>query len=266
MAADGVQRAVAFVTSAYSSYSACRQYLDDIEQARAAVGPDAPVIDKARPYFNHPGFIEPFADAVRAALESLPGDVRPAARLVFTAHSVPDAMAAASGSPAAGTLVPAAGGGLAGGGRYAAELREAARLITERARPAHPDFDLVYQSRSGPPSVPWLGPDIAGHLRDIAGAGVPAAVVVPVGFTSDHMEVVHDLDVEAAGVAESLGLAFARAAAPMPDPRFAAMVTGLVMERMGKAAPASLGGLGPAAADCPADCCRYHPGRPRVAR
>jgi ferrochelatase len=264
MAADGVQRAVAFVTSAYSSYSACRQYLDDIEQARAAVGPGAPVIDKTRPYFNHPGFIEPFADAARAALESLPGDLRPAARLVFTAHSVPDAMAAASGSRSAGTLLSPAGGGLAGGGRYAAELREAARLITERARPAHPDFDLAYQSRSGPPSVPWLGPDIRDHLADIAAKGVPGAVVVPVGFTSDHMEVVHDLDFEAAGVAQSLGLTVARAAAPMPDPRFAAMVSDLVAERMGTSAPAWLGDLGPAAADCPADCCRYHPGRPGI--
>ena len=263
MAADGVQRAVAFVTSAYSSYSACRQYLDDIEQARAAAGPGAPVIDKIRPYFNHPGFVEPFADAARAALQSLPGDRRAAARLVFTAHSVPEAMAAASGSPSAGTLVPPGGPGGPGGGRYAAELREAARLITERIRPGQPDFDLVYQSRSGPPQVPWLGPDIGDHLADIARAGAPAAVVVPVGFTSDHMEVVHDLDVEAAGVAESLGLAFARAAAPMPDPRFAALVTDLVLERMGKAAPAWLGDFGPAAADCPADCCRYHPGRPK---
>jgi ferrochelatase len=196
---------------------------------------------------------------------------------VFTAHSVPDGMAAASGSPSAGTLSRQAGGGPDGGGRrqagggpdgggrYAVELREAARLITERARPAHPDFDLVYQSRSGPPSVPWLGPDICDHLTDIAGKGVPGAVVVPVGFTSDHMEVVHDLDVEAAGVAQLLGLTLARAAAPMPDPRFAAMVTGLVTERMGKAAPAWLGDLGPAAADCPADCCRYHPGRPGIA-
>ncbi len=259
MAADGVQRAVAVVTSAYSSYSACRQYLDDIERARAAVGPGAPVIDKARPYFNHPGFIEPFADATRAALESLPGDPRAAARLVFTAHSVPDGMAAASGSPSAGTLSASAVGG-----RYAAELREAARLITQRARPSRRDFDLVYQSRSGPPSVPWLGPDICDHLADIAREGVPGAVVVPVGFTSDHMEVVHDLDVEAAGVAERLGLRLARAAAPMPDPRFAAMVTDLVLERMGKAAPRWLGDLGPAAADCPADCCRYHPGRPGI--
>jgi protoporphyrin/coproporphyrin ferrochelatase len=246
MAADGVRRAVAFVTSAYSSYSACRQYLDDVERARAAVGPGAPVIDKIRPYFNHPGFIEPFADATRAALETLPPEVQPAARLVFTAHSVPDAMAASSGSPSAGTTVPAAGG------RYAVELRESARLITERLRPSRPDCDLVYQSRSGPPAVPWLGPDIGDHLADLAKEGAAGVVVVPVGFTSDHMEVVHDLDVEAARAARALGLPFARAAAPMPDPRFAAMVTDLVLERMDGAA-----------GDCPADCCRYQPTRPR---
>ena len=251
MAAAGVRRAVAFVTSAYSSYSACRQYRDDIERARAQVGAGAPVIDKIRPYFNHPGFIEPFADATRAALGSLPPEVRGAARLVFTAHSVPEAMAAVSGSPSSGSARPGQPGG-----RYAAELSEAARLVTgkvfaDRATP----FDLVYQSRSGPPRVPWLGPDIRDHLADLAKDGVPAAVIVPVGFTSDHMEVVHDLDVEAAQAAAELGLPLARAAAPMPDPRFAAMVTDLVRERAEMAAPAALGGFGPAAGDCPADCC-----------
>jgi ferrochelatase len=251
MAAAGVRRAVAFVTSAYSSYSACRQYRDDIERARAEVGAGAPVIDKIRPYFNHPGFIEPFADATRAALGSLPPEARGGARLVFTAHSVPDAMAAISGSPSSGSARPGQPGG-----RYAAELSEAARLITGKVFPGSaPSFDLVYQSRSGPPRVPWLGPDIRDHLADLAKEGVPAAVLVPVGFTSDHMEVVHDLDVEAAQAAAELGLPLARAAAPMPDPRFAAMVTDLVRERTGAAAPAALGGFGPATGDCPADCC-----------
>ncbi len=258
MAAAGVRRVVAFATSAYSSYSACRQYRDDIERARAHVGPDAPVIDKIRPYFNHPGFIEPFADATRAALDCLPPQARTTARLVFTAHSVPAGMAAASGSPLAGTAVPTAGG------RYAAELREAARLITERVRLPHRNFDLAYQSRSGPPGVPWLEPDIRDHLADLAKDGASGAVVVPVGFTSDHVEVVHDLDVEAARVAAALGLPLGRAAAPMPDPRFAAMVTDLVLERMGAADPQWLGDFGPAAGDCPADCCMSPGAEPPV--
>jgi len=256
MAADGVRHAVAFATSAYSSYSACRQYRDDIEAAVAAV-PGAPRIDKIRPYYNHPGFIEPFAANTEAALRTLPPDVADGARLVFTAHSVPAGMAAASGSVSAGTVVP--------GGRYVAELREASRLISERTRGGSLGWDLVFQSRSGPPSVPWLEPDVNDHLRVLAKDGVPAVVVVPAGFVSDHMEVVHDLDVEAAETAASLGLAFARAAAPGSSQRFARMVCELVAERTGSpgAPPLALGGFGPAAGDCPADRCRYaRPSRP----
>jgi len=258
LADDGHERVVAFVTSAYSSYSACRQYLDDIEAAVAAVGPRAPRIDKIRPYFNHPGFIEPFAASAEAALGTLPGGVRDEARLVFTAHSVPLAMAAASGSVTAGTARPAVAGG-----RYAAELAEAAHLVSERVRGACLPHDLVYQSRSGPPGQPWLGPDVCDHLRTLAKDGAPAVVVVPVGFVSDHMEVVHDLDVEAAGTAASLGLPFARAAAPGSSARFARMVAELVQERAAGAEPLALGTMGPAPGDCPADCCRYaRPARP----
>ena len=195
---------------------------------------------------------------------------------MFTAHSVPVGMAAASGSRSAGTAVPGAVGG-----RYAAELREASRLISERVRGGSLPFDLVFQSRSGPPSVPWLEPDVNDHLAALAKGtladgtllpdGPPSAVVVvPVGFVSDHMEVVHDLDVEAAGTAASLGLPFARAKAPGPTPRFAEMVRELVAERVSGAEPQALGSLGLGAfaggADsCPADCCRYaaaRPGRP----
>jgi protoporphyrin/coproporphyrin ferrochelatase len=306
MKADGVERAVAFVTSAYSSYSACRQYLDDLGRAVAAVGPGAPRIDKIRPYFNHPGFIEPFAASAEAALATLPAAAQAGARLVFTAHSVPVAMAAASGSPSAGTAVPGAAGG-----RYAAELREAARLIAERVSACHPalrpdrpraevdgtetarsgatlPFDLVFQSRSGPPGVPWLEPDVNDHLAALAKGtltsgeplkeGPPSAVVVvPVGFVSDHMEVVHDLDVEAASTAASLGLPFARAKAPGPTPRFAAMAAELVAERLSGpgltgTGPKALGDFGPRvyqgghcadeAESCPVDCCRYAPRRP----
>jgi len=213
MAAAGVRRALALVTSAYGSYSSCRQYLDDIERARAEAGPGAPQIDKIRHFFNHPGFIEPFADATREAIGSLPAAARPGVPLVFTAHSVPDAMAAASGPPP--------------GGLYPAQLAEAARLIAERVNVAgepageaggapgggHP-WRLVYQSRSGPPSQPWLGPDVGDYLEELARDGAPGAVLVPVGFITDHMEVVHDLDVEAAQAARRLRLPLARAATP----------------------------------------------------
>jgi len=261
------------VTSAYSSYSACRQYLDDIDRAVAAVGEGAPRIDKIRPYFNHPGFIEPFAAGVEAALAELPAAARARPRLVFTAHSVPVGMAAASGSRSKGTAVTGAVGG-----RYAAELREASRLISERVRGNSLPFDLVFQSRSGPPSVPWLEPDVNDHLAALAKGtladgtllpdGPPSGVVVvPVGFVSDHMEVVHDLDVEAAETAASLGLPFARAKAPGQSPRFAEMVRELVAERADGAEPLALGdfGLGAFAGgadSCPADCCRYAPTRP----
>ncbi len=247
MAADGVRRALAFVTSAYSSYSSCRQYLDDIDTARAAVGPDAPRIDKIRRFFNHPGFIEPFADNARAALARLPRDVREEAHLVFTAHSIPVAMAEASGPR--------------GGRRYVAELTEASRLIAERIGGTRHPWTLAYQSRSGPPSMPWLEPDIRDHLAELAKAGTVAVVVIPVGFVSDHMEVRHDLDVGAAQAADALGLAFARAATPGTHPRFASMVTELVRERQARpdetpeARTAALGTMGRPSQECPADCC-----------
>jgi protoporphyrin/coproporphyrin ferrochelatase len=288
MADDGIRRAVALVTSAYSSYSACRQYLDDIERARAEVGADAPRIDKIRRFFNHPGFIEPFAASTRAALATLPSDLRDDAHLVFTAHSVPVAMAAASR--------PERNGGGEMGGRYVAELTEAARLIAERTGGGTHPWTLAYQSRSGPPSQPWLEPDVCDHLGELAKSGTRAVVVIPVGFVSDHMEVQHDLDVEAAQHADSLGLAFARAVTPGASPRFAAMITELVRERLalpdspgpdnpGPDNPgpditdldnlvsqdavrsAALGSMGVPSQDCPANCCRYTPpaGRPRGA-
>ena len=232
MADDGVRRAVALVTSAYSSYSSCRQYLDDIERARAAVGADAPRIDKIRRFYNHPGFIEPFAASTRAALATLPAGLREDAHLVFTAHSVPVAMAQASGP--------------GGGNRYVAELTEAAGLIAERAGGSTHPWTLAYQSRSGPPSQPWLEPDVRDHLGELARSGTKAVVVIPVGFVSDHMEVRHDLDIEAAESADSLGVAFARAATPGSHPRFVSMITELVKERLAR----------PDEPDCPADCCR----------
>jgi ferrochelatase len=213
----GVRRALAFVTSAYSSWSGCGQYLDDLGRACAEVGPDAPEIHKIRHYFDHPGFIEPTVDAVRAALAQL---ADPQARLVFTAHSIPTVMAEVSGKVTNAV-----------GFRYQAQLREAARLVAQRIDP-EPEWDLVWQSRSGPPQVPWLDPDINDHLRALRAHGVPAVVVSPIGFISDHLEVRWDLDVEAARTAAEIGLGYARAATPGTDPRFVAMVAELVTERL----------------------------------
>jgi ferrochelatase len=248
MATDGVSRALAFVTSGYGSYSSCRQYLDDIEAARA--GPAAPRIDKIRHYFNHPGLIGPFTEAALTAIGSLPHDVSAGAHLVFTAHSVPEAMAASSG--------PA-------GGLYPAQLTEAARLIAgglAEAEGHERPWRLVYQSRSGPPVVPWLGPDVCDHLTALAASGAPGAVVIPVGFTSDHLEVVYDLDVEAAKVARGLGLPMVRAATPGTHPSFVSMITELVSERRGRPGPPhALGSLGPGPDSCQNGCCPQ-PARP----
>jgi protoporphyrin/coproporphyrin ferrochelatase len=246
MAADGVRRALAFVTSAYSSYSSCRQYLEDIERARAATGPGAPRIDKVRQFFNHPGFIGPHAAAIAEAASTLPaGDWD----LVFTAHSIPAGMSAVSGPD---------------GGSYPAQLGEAARLVAAELGYQRP-WRLAYSSRSGPPSQPWLEPDINDCLADLAAAGSTAVVVSPVGFVSDHMEVKFDLDVEAAETAARHGLAFARAAAPGTDPRFVSMISDLVRERLTGAAPRWLGSLGPGHDVCPAGCCGRGATRPAPA-
>jgi ferrochelatase len=241
MAADGVRHAIAFVTSAYGSYSSCRQYLDDIAGARARVGPKAPRIDKIGHFYRHPGFIEPFAESTLAAIAELPPAARDEARLVFTAHSIPAAMAAASGRVAGSGQVRGCAGAV--GGLYPAQLAEAAKLVAERVR-AHEGrergWDLVYQSRSGPPSVPWLGPDVSEHLAGLARAGARGAVLVPVGFVCDHLEVLYDLDVEAAGMARDLGLAVSRAAPPGTHPRFVSMICELAREP---------------AVPCPPACC-----------
>ena len=239
----GVRRALAFVTSAYGGYSSCRQYLDDIAAARVVAGPDAPVIDKLRHFADHPGFVAPHVDAVRVALETLDPGRRASTRLVFTAHSVPTSMAATAGPPP-----------VAPPGRYVAQLRETAGLVAAAAAPDLP-WDLVWQSRSGPPRMPWLVPDVNDHLTALAGAGVTDVVVSPVGFVSDHLEVVWDLDTEAAATAKGLGLGFARAATPGTDPRFVAMVRELVVERLDDSVPRRRLGTLPSWDTCPATCC-----------
>ncbi|MCW3819363.1 ferrochelatase [Micromonospora sp. DR5-3] len=238
---DGIKRALAFVTSAYGGYSSCRQYQEDIVAARAAVGPDAPLIEKLRQFWDHPGFVEPHADAVRVALAQLDPAKRETTRLVFTAHSIPVSAAATAGPH---------------GGRYTAQLEETARLVHAAAAPDLP-YDLVWQSRSGPPQVPWLEPDINDHLAALAEQGVTGVVVSPIGFVSDHLEVVWDLDTEALETAKQLGLDFVRAATPGTDPRFVAMVRELVGERTAPAGERPVRRLGelPMWGTCPALCC-----------
>ncbi len=239
MTADGVRRALAFFTSAYSSYSGCRQYRENIAQAQEVVGPAAPCVDKLRVFFNHPGFVETMIERTAEAFEKIPAARRNAAKLVFTAHSIPLSMAQ--------------------GCRYEEQLREASRLVAAGVdRPD--DWSLVYQSRSGPPSQPWLGPDIGDWLREAAAAGAQDVVVVPIGFISDHLEVIYDLDTEAQRIAHEFGVNLVRAATAGTHPRFISMIHELIVERMGTESGESvervaIGALGPSHDVCPADCC-----------
>lgn len=240
MARDGVERALAFVTSAYGSYSGCRQYREDIERAREAVGSSAPAIEKLRLFFDHPLFVEANADAVRAALAQVSSERREAAALAFTAHSIPASMAAAA--------------------PYEEQLRETCRLVGEATGRAH--WRLAFQSRSGPPSQPWLGPDILDHMRELAASGVRDLVVSPIGFVSDHMEVLYDLDTEAAALARELGLVLQRAPTAGAHPSFVPMIRELIRERVEGAPRRALGQLGPGPDVCASGCCPP-PGRPR---
>jgi ferrochelatase len=240
MADEGVKRALAFVTSAYSSYSGCRQYRENVEAARAQVGPQAPEVHKLRVFYNHPGFVEPMARSVTAALAGIPEDRRREVALTFTAHSLPRGMAAACD--------------------YEAQLREACRLVGERI--GRGDGQLVFQSRSGLPTQTWLEPDILAHLDGLGAAGVRDVVVAPIGFISDHMEVVYDLDLEAAARARQLGINLVRAATVGTAPEFVSMIRELILERMEAGPRRALGERGPSHDVCPEDCCLPGPGRP----
>ncbi|MBL8830397.1 MAG: ferrochelatase [Planctomycetaceae bacterium] len=234
MADAGVKRAVAYFTSAFSSYSGCRQYRENVFAAQAAVGERAPQIDKLRVFYNHPGFILPMIERVQSALDTIPAERRDATHLVFTAHSIPMSMAS--------------------GCNYVTQLDEACRLVSN----AFPQLAnrLVYQSRSGPPTQPWLEPDVGDYLRGLAGHGVKDVVVIPIGFISDHMEVMYDLDYEAKHIAEGLGMNVVRAGTVGTHPQFVSMIRELIAERMGLVSQKRfLGTLGPSHDVCPLDCC-----------
>lgn len=240
MASDGIQRAIAFVTSAFSSYSGCRQYRENIQQAQQAVGVSAPAVDKLRVFYNHPGFVEPTIDNVCHALQDFDATRRAEIPLVFTAHSIPLWMAE--------------------GCQYQAQLDEACRLVADKVGPN--PWTLVYQSRSGAPHHPWLEPDVCDYIRQQHQNGqLEELVIVPIGFISDHIEVLFDLDTEAAELCAELNIKMSRARTVADDPRFVAMIRELIVERMSEQPHRRcLGHHGPSHDICPEDCCL--PGRP----
>jgi ferrochelatase len=295
MAEDGVERALAFVTSPFGSYPGCRQYLEDIELARQTVGPAAAKIDKLRLFYNHPGFIEPTAERVAAAWDEIPPERREDALLLFTAHSIPVAMAERSPyerqlreacrlvakvlsevSPlplGEGPGVRAAGSGqwsVASGQHETTVANPQSLIPNPLSHDPHPSpppkgegtkkgviFDLAFQSRSGPPSQAWLEPDIRDRIRQLPAEGIRDIVLVPIGFLAENMEVVYDLDVKVAGLCDELGVNMVRASVVANHPRFVRMIRELVIERLDPASPRlSLGSAGPWPDECPADCCR----------
>ena len=246
MAEDGIKHALGVVQAAYSSYSSCRQYREDLLKAREAVGPSAPRVDKMRVFYNHPDFVGVNALRVREALDRLPEAHRGSARVAFTAHSIPQSMADNC--------------------NYEKQLTETCRLVAEAAGVEPGRWNLVYQSRSGRPTDPWLAPDILDHLDDLKGQGAEAVVVQPVGFLSDHMEVMFDLDEEAMHKAGELGMAFVRAGTAGTDPAFVGMLRELIVERVEHQPDRRAVGQYPANHDvCPVNCCQPPPrpaGRP----
>jgi protoporphyrin/coproporphyrin ferrochelatase len=236
MARDGRRHALAYITSAYSSYSGCRQYREDIERAQSQVGPDAPAVSPLRKFYNHPEFIRANVDRVRDAMATLPKEQRETASVVFTAHSIPLSMP--------------------GRAAYVRQLHETGRLIADELGLGG-RWELAYQSRSGPPTQPWLEPDIGDTLRVVKDKGNEAVVVAPIGFLSDHVEVLYDLDAEAKELADELGLTMARARTVGTHPAFVEMIRQLLLERLQPGTERrALGADGPGPDDCAEECCR----------
>lgn len=233
---DGVQRALALITSPYSSYSGCRQYREDIERATSQVQ-GAPSIEPLRRFFNHPGFLAACEAEVRQALDELRAQVPEAPagslRLAFTAHSIPESMAR--------------------GCDYEAQLRSNGELISKRL--GNLPWELVWQSRSGPPQVPWLEPDILDHLRDVKKSGAAGVVIAPIGFVSDHLEVLYDLDIEARDLATELTLPMVRAKTAGTHPQLVEGLRQLIEERTCGGPVLSEGPLAPRPRVCAVGCC-----------
>ena len=241
---DGRRRTLAFFTSMFSCYSGCRQYRENIAAAREEVGEGAPIVEKLRMGFNHPLFIESMANSLRDAVASLKSD--PGVQVLFTAHSIPFSMSDNCD--------------------YVKQLTESSRLVAEAC--GIENWRLVYQSRSGPPQQPWLEPDVCDTIAEMDDQQKLASlVVIPIGFVSDHMEVMYDLDEEAADLCRERGIEFARARTAGTDASFVGMIRGLVEERLGRTNErAAVGQLGPWHDVCPQDCCLYTPRRPAAAR
>jgi len=248
MAGAGVKRALAWTATPYASYSTCRQYGEDLVAACSTTGDGAPAIDMIRRHHDHPGLLEPAADRLSDALARLPEDRRDRAHLLFSAHSIPTALADTCD--------------------YVAQVREAAKLVAALVDPAgHHPHEVVWQSRTGSPRVPWLEPDVADRIEVLAADGVDAVAISPIGFPVENFEITWDLDTDASRRAEGVGVAFARAAAVDDDPRFASMVVDLAVERLDGPAGGPRRGGGALSINpdtCPADCCpdlrqRDHP-------
>ncbi len=243
MADAGIRRAIAFVTSGFSCYSGCRQYRENIAAAAAPLDDRRPTVDKIRVFFNHPGFVNPMAENLRRAIDSLPDGKPDNTPVLFTAHSIPVSMADTS--------------------KYVLQLQESCRLVAEAVGVS--DWKLVFQSRSGPPTQPWLEPDICDEIRVRHESGCRRLVIAPIGFVSDHMEVLYDLDTEAADLCRTLGIAMARAATAGTAPEFVAMIRDLIAERAWNLPDRPAIGQLPASHDvCPVDCCPA-PQRPAMA-
>lgn len=245
MKADGVQRCLALMTSAFSCYSGCRQYREDLAKALEQVGGGL-VIHKLRVFFNHPGFILPIARRCAEFYQSWSPAQLANGRILFCAHSIPNAMAA--------------------GSAYEMQLREASRLVAEQLGAPESQWELVFQSRSGPPTQPWLEPDVCDRIRQLhSEQGVQTVMVVPIGFVSDHLEVLYDLDTEAKALCEELGVQFQRVATVGNAPEFVTALGDLIRERTSAAPRTAIGNL-PANHDfCPMDCCLSgRPGAPTL--